>query len=58
MSASQTPPTPHVEVHLSIELESKPITGELQIGDLAPRRFCSWLDLIAAIDAAKQGEDR
>jgi hypothetical protein len=57
MSASPAVPEPRVEVHLAIDLNSQPITGELQVGDTAPRRFRSWLDLIAALDAAKRGED-
>jgi hypothetical protein len=58
MSASPKVPAPRVEVHLAIDLNSQPITGELQVADTAPRPFWSWLDLIAALDAAKRGEER
>ena len=60
MSASP-PPTPRIEVHLAIDqrgLHSSRMAGELRVGDGPARQFASWLELLAALDAAKQGEDR
>jgi hypothetical protein len=57
MPASPAVPEPRVEVHLAIGLHGSRMAGELRVGDGAPRRFWSWLDLIAALDAARRGED-
>jgi hypothetical protein len=38
---------------LAIELDSDPITGELSTGAGEPRRFCGWIELVAAIEAAR-----
>jgi hypothetical protein len=48
----------HIGVRLEIEVDSQPIAGQVQVGDQVPRAFCSWLDLIAALDDAKKGDDR
>jgi hypothetical protein len=45
----------HVTIRLAIAVGTDPIEGSLTIGEQEPRDFYSWLDLIAALDAAKKG---
>ena len=59
MSASPTP-ADRIEVHLAIDqrgLHSSRMAGEVRVGDGPSRPFASWLELLAALDAAKQGEE-
>jgi hypothetical protein len=60
MSASASS-EPRIEVHLAIDhrgLHSSRMAGELRVGDGPPRPFASWLELLAALDAAKRGAER
>ena len=49
--------TSHVTIRLAIEVGSDPISGQVQVGDAVPSEFHSWLDLIAALDQAKNGDE-
>lgn len=43
-----------VHLQLSIETESDPIEGSLATGGGAPQGFCGWIELVAAIESARQ----
>jgi hypothetical protein len=45
-------------VELSLDLGSEPISGQLAIEAGSPQRFSGWIELAAAIEAARaQGAD-
>jgi hypothetical protein len=46
-----TSPTAHLE--LSIDVESDPISGSVSNGAHGPRPFTGWIELVAAIEAAR-----
>jgi hypothetical protein len=51
----------HVAVSLDIVVDSDPIEGSVAVGDGEPREFCTWLELISALDearAATEGDPR
>ena len=41
------------EMQLSIDIGSEPITGSVSMGDGARRAFCSWIELVATIESAR-----
>lgn len=43
--------TTHLE--LTIELDSDPISGSVSTGSHGSRRFSGWIELVAAIEAAR-----
>jgi hypothetical protein len=45
---------PYVKLELSIEIESDPITGSLVVGADARQCFRGWMELVAAIESARQ----
>jgi hypothetical protein len=45
------------ELHLSIEIDSDPITGLVSVDTGDPRGFCGWMELVAVIEAVRH-EDR
>lgn len=44
-----------VQIHLSVEIDSDPIAGACSVDAGAPRRFTGWIELVAAIEAARHG---
>gem|GEM_PF-3045516 len=46
--------TAHLD--LAIELESEPIAGSLTVPGANPQRFSGWIELVAAIEAARAGD--
>jgi hypothetical protein len=61
MSASPTPADERIEVHVAIDqraLHSSAMAGELRVGEGPAQPFASWLELLAALDAAKRGAER
>jgi hypothetical protein len=50
----------HVAVSLDIVVDSDPIEGSVAVAGGAPRDFCTWLELISALDEARapDGGDR
>jgi hypothetical protein len=43
----------YARVELSLDRGSDPISGELAIGAGSPQRFSGWIELAAAIEAAR-----
>lgn len=46
------------ELHLSIEVDSDPITGSASGATGEPQLFCGWMELVAVIEAVRLGVDR
>jgi len=46
------------ELHLSIEIDSDPITGSVSGSGGEPQLFCGWMELVAVIEAVRLGVDR
>ena len=46
------------ELHLSIEVDSDPITGSATGANGEPQLFSGWMELVAAIEAVRLGVDR
>ena len=47
-------------VHLSIDVDSDPISGSVGPGGEDPKPFCGWIELVEAIELARHrrsGED-
>lgn len=44
-----------VHLQLSIEVDSEPISGSVSNGDARAQPFTGWIDLAAAIEAARLG---
>ena len=40
-------------VEVSVEIGSDPITGEVAVGAARPEPFSGWIELVAAIEAAR-----
>jgi hypothetical protein len=38
---------------LAVDVGSDPITGSLSVGSGDPSDFCGWIELVAAIEAAR-----
>jgi hypothetical protein len=49
---------PAAELHLSIEIDSDPITGSVSGGTGEPQLFCGWMELVAVIEAVRLGVNR
>jgi hypothetical protein len=45
----------HLE--LAVDVGSDPITGSLSVEAGDPRNFCGWIELVAAIEAARYDGD-
>jgi hypothetical protein len=41
------------QMQLSIEVGSEPIAGSITVGAGAPEQFSGWIELVAAIEAAR-----
>ena len=41
------------DIQLSIEIDSDPIRGLVSVGAGDPRSFAGWMELVAAIEAAR-----
>lgn len=41
------------QMQLSIEVGSDPITGSVSVGAGAPQQFSGWIELVAAIESAR-----
>jgi len=48
------PATTHLR--LSIDVDSDPITGSVTNSDARAKPFTGWIDLVAAIEAARAGD--
>jgi hypothetical protein len=46
------------ELHLSIEVDSDPITGSATGANGEPQLFSGWMELVAVIEAVRLGVDR
>jgi hypothetical protein len=46
-------PTEHPETWLEVDLAGDAIVGRLHDGDRAPEAFSGWLELVAALEAAR-----
>jgi hypothetical protein len=46
------------ELHLTIQIDSDPITGSVSGSDGEPQLFCGWMELVAVIEAVRLGVDR
>ena len=46
------------DLHLSIEVDSDPITGSVSGSSGEPRLFCGWMELVAVIEAVRLGANR
>jgi hypothetical protein len=46
------------ELHLTIQVDSDPITGSVNGSDGEPQLFCGWMELVAAIEAVRLGVER
>jgi hypothetical protein len=44
------------ELHLSIEIDSDPITGLVSVDTGEARGFCGWMELVAVIEAVRHNE--
>jgi hypothetical protein len=42
---------------LAVDVGSDPITGSLAVESGDPRNFCGWIELVAAIEAARYNGD-
>lgn len=41
---------------LSIEVDSDPISGSVAVAAGVPQEFCGWIELVAAIEAARHDD--
>ena len=46
------------DLHLSIEVDSDPITGSVSGSTGEPRLFCGWMELVAVIEGVRLGANR
>lgn len=46
------------QLHLTIEIDSDPITGSVSGGTGEPQLFCGWMELVAVIEAVRLGVER
>jgi hypothetical protein len=41
------------QLKLAVDIGSDPITGSVAVGEGTPTSFCGWIELVAAIEAAR-----
>jgi hypothetical protein len=45
------------QLELSIDVDSDPITGSVTVGGESPHKFSGWIELVAAIETARNTSD-